>query len=112
MSTSELAGRSGLPPAGLLPPHAEAEAEDEVPERPALAPGVRLAEEMQGTAFARSQWLIERDGRSLRASEPLYRVAEQCDGRRTHAEVAAAARAATGWAVTAEHVREIVRLKL
>lgn len=88
------------------------EEDDEVPARPALAPGVRLAGEMRGTAFARSQWLIDRNGRFLQVSEPLYRVAEQLDGRRTHGEVAAAVSAATGWAVTAEHVREIVRLKL
>jgi putative peptide zinc metalloprotease protein len=114
VSTSELALRWDLPPADLLPPRAEpaAEADDEVPERPALAPEVRLAGEMQGTAFERSQWLIERGGRFLQVSEPLYRVAEQLDGRRTHAEVAAAVSAATGWPVTAAHVREIVRLKL
>jgi putative peptide zinc metalloprotease protein len=94
------------------PRDAAAEDDDEVPEVPVLAPGVRLAGEMQGTAFDRSQWLIDRDGRFLQVSEPLYRVAEQIDGTRTRAEVAAAVAEATGWAVTEEHVREIVRLKL
>jgi putative peptide zinc metalloprotease protein len=87
------------------------EDEDEVPERPVLAPGVRLAGEMQGTAFQTSQWLIDRNGRFLQVSEPLYRVAEQIDGLRTLEEIAAAVSEATGWIVTPEHVREIIRLK-
>jgi putative peptide zinc metalloprotease protein len=83
-----------------------------VPERPVLAPGVRLAGEMQYSGFQESQWLIERDGRFLQLSEPLYRVAEQIDGQRSHEEIAAAATAATSWRVTAEHVSEIIRHKL
>jgi putative peptide zinc metalloprotease protein len=84
----------------------------EVPERPALAPGVELVGEMQDTGFAERQWLIQRDGRFLQVTELLYRVAERIDGNRTLEEIATAITASTEWIVTADNVRQLIGKKL
>src|SRR5437016_1637872 len=61
-----------------------------VPERPKLAPGVKLAGQMKESAFEDPPWLIEReDGGYIQVNELLYRIAEQCDGRHTVQEIAA-----------------------
>jgi hypothetical protein len=60
----------------------------QVPERPSLAPGVELVGQIEGSSFQNSQWLIQRDGRFLRVSELLYRVAEHANGQLTLDEIA------------------------
>lgn len=85
---------------------------DPAMERPALAEGVALAGELQGTAFKDSQWLIVRDSRFLQVSELLYRVAERANGTRTLEEIAERVTDSTDWLVTAENVRQIIERKL
>ena len=84
----------------------------QVPERPALAPGVELRGELQESGFAEPQWLIEREGRFVQVSELLYRVAEQIDGQRTLDDIAEGLTQTTRWTVTAEHVYHILQAKL
>jgi outer membrane lipoprotein-sorting protein len=84
----------------------------EVPERPALAPGVELVGEMQGTGFTDRQWLIVRDGRFIQLTEILYRIAELADGRRNWQEIAAGVTQSTDWTVSADNVRHLILAKL
>jgi putative peptide zinc metalloprotease protein len=84
----------------------------ELPERPALAPGVELAGEMPETGFTQQQWLLQRDGKFLQVTELLYRVAEQINGERTLEEIAEAVTASTEWLVTADNVRQLIEAKL
>jgi putative peptide zinc metalloprotease protein len=84
----------------------------EVPERPVLAPAVKLLGEMQDTGFTDPQWLIQRGDRFLQVSELLYRVAEAANGERTLEEMAAAVTESTDWMVSTENVRQIVQTKL
>jgi putative peptide zinc metalloprotease protein len=84
----------------------------EVPERPALAPGVELSGEMQGSGFKDRQWLIQRDGRFLQVTELLYRVLEHTDGEHTLEEIAAALTQSTEWSVSSELVGQIIEKKL
>jgi putative peptide zinc metalloprotease protein len=83
-----------------------------VPERPALAPGVVLAGEMEAPGFRESQWLIERNGTYLQVPELLYRVAESIDGRRKVEEIAEAVTGTTEWALEPEHVRFLLANRL
>ena len=85
---------------------------ERTPEKPALAPGVRLTGELRETGFEDRQWLVERDGKFVQLTELLYRVGEQADGRRTPEEIAAGVTEATEWAVGADDVRFLVREKL
>lgn len=98
----------------MLPPESAPPqgVEGVVPDRPALASDIELIGEVQGSGYTDSQWLIKRRGHFVQLSEPLYRVAERADGRRTSAEIAAGITEATDWALTAENVRQIVQAKL
>ncbi len=74
---------------------------DSATSRPALAEGVVLLGEMQGTGFASSMWLIQLEGRFIQLTELLYRVAEQCDGNRTLADIAERVSETTEWQMNA-----------
>lgn len=85
----------------------------QVPERPELAPGVRLAGQMHESAFKDPPWLIEReDAGYVQVTELLYRIAERCDGRRTLAEIAADVSEVTGRSVSADNVKQLVAAQL
>jgi putative peptide zinc metalloprotease protein len=84
-----------------------------VPERPKLAPGVRLAGQMQESAFKSPPWLIEREGAGyVQITELLYRIAEQCDGQHTLSEIADAVSEQTGRSVSADNVKVLVGTQL
>lgn len=84
-----------------------------VPERPKLAPGVSLAGQMRESAFKNPPWLIERDGAGyVQVTELLYRIAEQCDGRQTLEQIAAAVSEQTGRNVSADNVKVLVGTQL
>lgn len=80
----------------------------EVPETPALAPGVQLVGELPETGFTEKQWLASRNGKFIQLGELLYRVAELSNGKRTLDEIAQRMTETTEWAVTGEHVRKIL----
>src|SRR5437867_2681317 len=81
-------------------------------ERPALAAGVQLVGELKDSGFAEQQWLIQRDQRFVQVTELLYRVLEQCDGKRSVDEIADRLTESTRWAVNREHVRHVLDAKL
>jgi len=83
-----------------------------VPERPGLAPGVRLVGRQRDGGFEEQQWLVERGDRFLQVSELIYRVLEYLDGRRTLEEIATQVTNASRWTVTADHVQQLVTVKL
>ena len=87
-------------------------AEVHTDERPALAPGVELVGEFQGTGFAEPQWLIRREERFVQVTELLFRIAEHADGRRTLDEIAGAVTESTEWLVTTENVRALIEARL
>lgn len=59
------------------------------PERPKLAPNIKLMGQMQGSAFVDPPWLLEREDQGyVQVTELLYRVAERCDGQHTAEEIA------------------------
>lgn len=61
-----------------------------IPERPRLAPGVKLAGQMQESAFKEPPWLLERDGAGyVQVTELLYRIAEQSTGDHGYDAIAA-----------------------
>jgi putative peptide zinc metalloprotease protein len=80
----------------------------EVPERPALASGVELVGELQGTGFVERQWLVRRGDRFVQLTELLYRVAEKVNGERTLDEIAAEVTESSEWLATGENVRQVV----
>src|SRR5438309_5852027 len=96
-------------PTALRPPPRRVE----FPERPRLAPGVKLAGQMQESAFVDPPWLLEREGAGyVQVTELLFRIAEACDGQRTLDEIAAVASDQTGRAVSADNVRQLVGTRL
>jgi putative peptide zinc metalloprotease protein len=80
--------------------------------RPALGREVALLGEMQGSGFASSMWLVQLEGRFVQLTELLYRVAEQCDGNRTLAQVAERISATTEWTMNASDAQFLVVQKL
>lgn len=80
--------------------------------RPALLPGVQLAGEMPSSAFAESQWLVQRDGQFLQLSELLYRVLEHADGARTLEELARKTTEVSDWIIDAPTLRHLITTKL
>lgn len=85
----------------------------QVPARPALAPGVKLAGEMHESAFKDPPWLIEREGAGyVQVTELLYRIAEQCDGQHDLEEIATAVSDATGRGVSLDNVKQLVGAQL
>jgi putative peptide zinc metalloprotease protein len=84
-----------------------------LPERPALAPGIRLAGQMHESAFQDPPWLLERQGAGyVQVTELLYRIAELCDGTRDFDELARAVSKKTGRGVSADNVKQLVRAQL
>lgn len=84
----------------------------EVPERPALEPGVEFIGEMKESGFEESQWLVKRGDRFVQLTELLYRVAEQANGERTLEEMAEGVTGSTDWLVTADNVRRMLQGRL
>ena len=81
----------------------------EVPERPRLAPGVRLAGQMQESAFVDPPWLVEREGVGyVQLPRPLYRIAELADGQHTLEEIARAVSTTEGRRLSADNVRYLI----
>src|SRR5205823_2906412 len=75
---------------------------------PRLAPGVRLAGQMQESAFKDPPWLIERDGAGyVQVTELLYHVAELCTGENTFEAIAAGLTAA-GQPVRPDTIQRLV----
>jgi putative peptide zinc metalloprotease protein len=81
----------------------------EIPESPALAPGVQLVGELPETGFTEKQWLAVRNGKFIQLGELLYRVAEFSNGKRTLVEIAQRMTETTDWQVTEDHVRQILQ---
>jgi putative peptide zinc metalloprotease protein len=67
---------------------------------------------MLGTGFTDRMWLVQIDGRFLQLTELLYRVAEQCDGNRTLAQVAERVSATTEWQMNGDDAAFLVLKKL
>ena len=80
----------------------------DVLERPRLAPNVEPVGELMGSGFRDRQFLVLRNGRFLQVTELLYRVAEQVDGRRTLAEIAARVSERMDRWVSADQVRHVL----
>jgi putative peptide zinc metalloprotease protein len=84
-----------------------------LPERPQLAPGTRLADQMRESAFKNPPWLVEREGAGyVQVTELLYRIAEQCDGHKTYDEIADAVSEQTGRSVSADNIKVLVGTQL
>jgi putative peptide zinc metalloprotease protein len=80
----------------------------DIPQKPALAPGVQLVGELPETGFTEKQWLAVRNGKFIQLGELLYRVAQLCNGERTLEDIAQQMTETTEWTVTAEHVQKIL----
>lgn len=85
---------------------------DDVSQRPARAPSVRLAGQLPDSGFSTPQWLVERNGQFIQLTEPLYRILEEADGERTVADIAQRVTDSTEWMVTGEQVRAMVQARL
>src|SRR5829696_8273075 len=83
-----------------------------VEDQVALAPGVRLIGEMDGSGYAHSQFLAERDGSVVLLSELLYRVAEQAERPRSVEQIASGVTDATRWHLTPGDVHRVLETKL
>src|SRR5918912_65983 len=80
-----------------------------VPDRPQLAPGVRLAGQMQESAFVDPPWLVERQGEGyIQLPRPLYRIAELADGQHTLDEIAGELSTTEGRGLTADNIRYLI----
>ena len=85
----------------------------DVPDKPQLAPGVRLAGQLQESAFERPPWLIERQGQGyLQVPKPLYDVAEHADGQHTLTEIAEEVAHTDGRRLSADNVRYLIATQL
>src|SRR5579884_2027791 len=79
-----------------------------LPDRPRLAPGIRLAGQMHESAFKDPPWLIEREGAGyVQVTELLYHIAEQCTGENDYAAIAARLTAA-GQPVRPDTIQRLV----
>jgi putative peptide zinc metalloprotease protein len=84
-----------------------------LPDKPKLADGVRLAGQMQESAFVDPPWLLEREGAGyIQVTELLYQIAEQCDGQHSLDEIAQVVSDKSGRSVTAENVHMLVAKQL
>ena len=81
-------------------------------DRPIRTAGLELLGEMPGTAFAERKFLARRGGAYLQLTEVLYRILELADGAHDCERIAAYASAATGRAISAADVRELVAARL
>ncbi|MEA2640624.1 MAG: putative peptide zinc metalloprotease protein [Chloroflexota bacterium] len=93
-SAAQPAPQGGVQPKAQAGPRPAAQT---FPERPKLAPGVRLAGQMQESAFEDPPWLLERENTGyIQVTRPLYRIAELCDGQHTVQEISADVTETTG----------------
>jgi putative peptide zinc metalloprotease protein len=83
-----------------------------VPERPALAPGVELAGKLHDSAFAASQWLVQRNGHFIQLTALLYQIATLANGERTLEEIATAVTDATSRHISANNVQYLIANRL
>jgi putative peptide zinc metalloprotease protein len=80
-----------------------------LPERPRLAPGLKLAGQMRESAFVDPPWLLEREGAGyVQVTRLLYHVAEQCTGDQTVEEIAEHVSLAIGRRVSVDNVRYLL----
>lgn len=80
---------------------------------PAVAPGVELLGEMDGSGYREAPLLVRRaDGQTIQLTPLLYGVLEAIDGRRTHGEIARLVATRTHRALTADDVAFLVDEKL
>lgn len=80
---------------------------------PALAEGLELHGEYQGSGFTRPQYIARRgDGQVLQMSELLYRIACEIDGCRGIAAIAQRVTAATGRAVSPNNIEYLLKHQL
>src|SRR5688500_788835 len=85
----------------------------ELPERPQLAPDVKLAGQLEESAYKEPPWLLEREKSGyVQVTELLYRIAERCDGKRTYEEIAEEVSQETGREVSKENVAQLVTREL
>jgi putative peptide zinc metalloprotease protein len=98
-----------MPPAGASPKQSQQPARVVVPERPKLAPGVRLVGQMQESAFDDPPWLIDRqDVGYVQVTRALHHIAEHCNGENTLEEIAAKASEASGQKLGTESVGRLI----
>jgi putative peptide zinc metalloprotease protein len=71
-----------------------------------------MAGELRDSAFKDRQWLIQRRGRYIQVSEPVYRIAEYSNGQRTLGDIAELVSRSTDWELTDKQVAQIVVTKL
>jgi putative peptide zinc metalloprotease protein len=83
-------------------------AQPDMPQKPQLAPGIRLRGEMTETAYKVPPWLLERDGAYIPVPRLLYAVAEQANGKQTLQEMADAVSDAVQRHVTADDIGQLV----
>ncbi len=93
-----------------VPPSAPVHSEP--PAGPRRAAGVVLCGRLRGSGFVASQWLVLRDGQYLQLPEPLYRLLEAANGRRSAAELAARLSRRLGLLVRAETVEALIAQRL
>ena len=80
-----------------------------LPERPKLAPGVRLAGQMQESAFVDPPWLLEREGAGyVQVTQLLYQIAAECQGECSVDEIARRVSERSGRAVSPDNVRQLI----
>ena len=103
--------------AGTAPAPAEQSILDQltgaVAEKPRLAPGVRLAGQMQESAFEQPPWLIDRTGRGyVQVPRPLYDIAERADGEHTLNDIAREVAEADKLPLSADNVKQLIATQL
>jgi putative peptide zinc metalloprotease protein len=92
---------------------ASAEAEADGHDRPALAEGIELIGEMEGSGFKEPPSLVRRaDGQVIQLTPLLYAVAARSDGQHTLDEIAEEVGAEIGRGVSADNVHVLVDKKL
>ena len=80
-----------------------------LPERPRLAPGIRLAGQMPDSGYKEPPWLLEREGEGyVQVTQLLYRLAELSDGAHTIERMANEASESTGRTVSPDNVRQLL----
>ncbi len=79
---------------------------------PRRAAGIVLCGRLRESGFQASQWLVLRDSQYLQLPEPLYRLLEDANGRRSPAELAARLSKTIGMTVRVETVQALVLQRL
>src|SRR5581483_11724750 len=89
------ASRPGTPPGetrhneDVRPPSGAEKRPIPIPDKPKLAPGVKLAGQFKESAFVDPPWLIEReDAGYVHVTELIYRIAELSTGENTYDDIA------------------------